>query len=278
MKAAQALYKKELVGYFQSPVAYVFLIVFLLSTVGTTFFLGRFFESGQASLEIFFLFHPWLYLFLVPAAGMGLWAEERSQGTLEILFTLPISLWGAVTAKFLAAWSFLGIALALTFPMVLTLWYLGSPDNGVMLAGYLGSFLMAGAYLQKDHPKSRRTLEKVYELFPVLEQRSPQIAGTLSGGEQQMLAIGRAFMSEPKLLCIDEPSTGLAPLVRREVFEKISEINRMGITILLVEQEVSLVFKMSCRNYVLSSGKIIAQGSGQQLLEDEVLRKTYLGL
>ncbi len=138
--------------------------------------------------------------------------------------------------------------------------------------------LMAGAYLQKDHPKSRRTLEKVYELFPVLEQRSPQIAGTLSGGEQQMLAIGRAFMSEPKLLCIDEPSTGLAPLVRREVFEKISEINRMGITILLVEQEVSLVFKMSCRNYVLSSGKIIAQGSGQQLLEDEVLRKTYLGL
>ncbi|OGH00269.1 MAG: ABC transporter permease [Candidatus Lambdaproteobacteria bacterium RIFOXYD1_FULL_56_27] len=161
MKAAQALYKKELVGYFQSPVAYVFLIVFLLSTVGTTFFLGRFFESGQASLEIFFLFHPWLYLFLVPAAGMGLWAEERSQGTLEILFTLPISLWGAVTAKFLAAWSFLGIALALTFPMVLTLWYLGSPDNGVMLAGYLGSFLMAGAYLAVSSLTSALTRNQV---------------------------------------------------------------------------------------------------------------------
>ena len=138
--------------------------------------------------------------------------------------------------------------------------------------------LLAGAYLQNDPKKSRETLDKVYELFPVLKQRSPQIAGTLSGGEQQMLAIGRAFMSEPKLLCIDEPSTGLAPRLRQEVFEKISEINRMGITILLVEQEVSLVFKMSCRNYVLSSGKIIAQGTGQQLLEDEVLRKTYLGL
>jgi branched-chain amino acid transport system ATP-binding protein len=138
--------------------------------------------------------------------------------------------------------------------------------------------LMAGAYLQKDKKKSRETLNKVYELFPVLKQRSPQIAGTLSGGEQQMLAIGRAFMSDPKLLCIDEPSTGLAPRIRQEVFEKISEINRMGITILLVEQEVSLVFKMSCRNYVLSSGKVIAQGTGQQLLEDEVLRKTYLGL
>ena len=138
--------------------------------------------------------------------------------------------------------------------------------------------LLAGAYLQRDPPKSRETLDKVYELFPVLKQRSPQIAGTLSGGEQQMLAIGRAFMSEPKLLCIDEPSTGLAPRLRQEVFEKISEINRMGITILLVEQEVSLVFKMSCRNYVLSSGKIIAQGTGQQLLADEVLRKTYLGL
>lgn len=138
--------------------------------------------------------------------------------------------------------------------------------------------LLAGAYLQKDPKKSRETLDKVYELFPVLKQRSPQIAGTLSGGEQQMLAIGRAFMSEPKLLCIDEPSTGLAPRLRQEVFEKIAEINRLGITILLVEQEVSLVFKMSCRNYVLSSGKIIAQGTGEQLLEDEVLRKTYLGL
>ncbi len=138
--------------------------------------------------------------------------------------------------------------------------------------------LLAGAYLQIDRKKRSDTLDKVYALFPLLQQRSRQIAGTLSGGEQQMLAIGRAFMSDPKLLCIDEPSTGLAPLIRREVFDKISEISRLGITILLVEQEVGSVFQMAHRNYVLSSGKIIAQGTGRQLLADEVLRKTYLGL
>jgi branched-chain amino acid transport system ATP-binding protein len=138
--------------------------------------------------------------------------------------------------------------------------------------------LLAGAYLQKDRQKSRETLDKVYDLFPLLKDRTRQISGTLSGGEQQMLAIGRALMSEPQLLCIDEPSTGLAPIMRKEVFEKIVEIKRLGITILLVEQEVSTVFKMASRNYVLSSGKILAQGTGQQLLADEVLRKTYLGL
>jgi branched-chain amino acid transport system ATP-binding protein len=115
-------------------------------------------------------------------------------------------------------------------------------------------------------------------LFPVLKARSKQISGTLSGGEQQMLAIGRALMSGPKLLCIDEPSTGLAPILRAEVFEKIAEILTLGITILLVEQEVSTVFKMASRNYVLSSGKIIAEGIGDELLQDEILRKTYLGL
>jgi branched-chain amino acid transport system ATP-binding protein len=138
--------------------------------------------------------------------------------------------------------------------------------------------LLAGAYLQKDRQKSRETLGKIYDLFPLLKERTRQISGTLSGGEQQMLAIGRALMSEPQLLCIDEPSTGLAPIMRKEVFEKIVEIKRLGITILLVEQEVSTVFRMASRNYVLSSGKIIAQGTGQQLLADEVLRKTYLGL
>jgi len=138
--------------------------------------------------------------------------------------------------------------------------------------------LMAGAYLQKDKKKNQDTLSKVYDLFPVLKERSKQISGTLSGGEQQMLAIGRAFMSDPKLLCIDEPSTGLAPKTRAEVFEKILQINRLGITILLVEQEVSTVFKMTKRNYVLSSGKIIAQGTGEELMEDEIIRKTYLGL
>jgi branched-chain amino acid transport system ATP-binding protein len=138
--------------------------------------------------------------------------------------------------------------------------------------------LHAGAYLDKNVNRIQKNLESVYRLFPVLKVRSKQISGTLSGGEQQMLAIGRALMSGPTLLCIDEPSTGLAPILRAEVFEKISEIQKLGITILLVEQEVSTVFKMASRNYVLSSGKIIAEGTGEQLLQDEVLRKTYLGL
>ena len=138
--------------------------------------------------------------------------------------------------------------------------------------------LHAGAYLLVEKKEVQDNLEKVYQLFPILQKRSNQVSGTLSGGEQQMLALARALMSRPKLMCIDEPSTGLAPILRRHVFEKIIEIRNLGITLLLVEQEVSTVFKMASRNYVLSSGKIIAEGTGEQLLQDEVLRKTYLGL
>jgi branched-chain amino acid transport system ATP-binding protein len=138
--------------------------------------------------------------------------------------------------------------------------------------------LHAGAYLLMEKKEIQDNLAKVYQLFPVLDKRSKQISGTLSGGEQQMLALGRALMSRPKLMCIDEPSTGLAPILRRDVFQKIVEIRKLGITLLLVEQEVSTVFKIASRNYVLSSGKIIAEGTGEQLLQDEVLRKTYLGL
>jgi branched-chain amino acid transport system ATP-binding protein len=138
--------------------------------------------------------------------------------------------------------------------------------------------LRAGAYLRRDPQGTREDLDKVYRLFPVLSKRSGQIAGTLSGGEQQMLAIGRALMSRPRLLCIDEPSTGLAPIIRAELFQKIAEIRAEGITILLVEQEVGSVFNMSSRNYVLSSGKIIAEGTGEELLKDEVLKRTYLGI
>ena len=138
--------------------------------------------------------------------------------------------------------------------------------------------LYAGAYLLIEKKEVQDNLEKVYQLFPVLNKRSNQISGTLSGGEQQMLAIGRALMSRPRLMCIDEPSTGLAPLIRKQVFEKIVEIRNFGITLLLVEQEVSTVFKIASRNYVLSSGKIIAEGTGEHLLQNEVLRKTYLGL
>jgi branched-chain amino acid transport system ATP-binding protein len=138
--------------------------------------------------------------------------------------------------------------------------------------------LTVGSYLLKDKDEVRDNLSKVYQLFPVLQNRTKQISGTLSGGEQQMLAVGRALMSKPKLLCIDEPSTGLAPILRAEVFQKIGDISKLGITVLLVEQDVSTVFKMASRNYVLSSGKIIAQGTGEQLLQNEVVRKTYLGL
>ncbi|MBI4776444.1 MAG: ABC transporter ATP-binding protein [Deltaproteobacteria bacterium] len=138
--------------------------------------------------------------------------------------------------------------------------------------------LKAGAYLVSNKRRNREQLENIYELFPVLSGRSSQISGTLSGGEQQMLAIARALMSQPKLLCIDEPSTGLAPMLRKEVFLKILGIRNLGITVLVVEQEVRAVFKMTNRNYVLSSGKIIAQGTGDELLGDEVIRKTYLGL
>jgi branched-chain amino acid transport system ATP-binding protein len=138
--------------------------------------------------------------------------------------------------------------------------------------------LMAGAYLHSGKGQTSADLDKVFQLFPVLAKRLDQVSGTLSGGEQQMLAVGRALMSRPKLLCIDEPSTGLAPLMRQEVFKKILEIRDTGVTILLVEQEVASVFAMTDRNYVLSSGRIIAQGKGEDLLQDEVIRKTYLGL
>lgn len=144
---AWAVCKRELGGYFFTPVAYVFIVIFLLLTGVFTFQLGGFFERGQADLRPFFESHPWLYLFLVPAVGMRLWAEERKQGTLELLMTLPIPLWAAVVGKFIAAWLFCGIALALTFPIWLSVNYLGRPDNGVIAAAYLGSWLMAGGFL-----------------------------------------------------------------------------------------------------------------------------------
>ena len=141
------VFKREFLGYFRSPVAYVFLSVFLIASVGTAFFLGRFFKGNLASLESFFVFHPWLFLFLIPAAGMRLWSEEKRTGTIELLFTLPVTTLEAVFGKFLAAWAFLGLAIGLSFPMIFTVGYLGDPDWGVIFSSYLGSILMAGAYL-----------------------------------------------------------------------------------------------------------------------------------
>lgn len=139
--------KRELGGYFTSPIAYVFLVIFLLLTGFFTFTVGSFFERGEASLVSFFTWHPWLYLFLVPAVGMRLWSEERRLGTMELLLTMPVTTWQAILAKFLASWLFLALALALTFPVIITVNYLGDPDNGVIVAGYVGSVLLSGAYL-----------------------------------------------------------------------------------------------------------------------------------
>jgi ABC-2 type transport system permease protein len=144
---ALAIFRRELRSYFATPVAYVFIVIFLVLAGAFTFYLGGFYERGQADLQPFFSFHPWLYLFLVPAVAMRLWSEERKSGTIELLLTLPVTMWQAVLGKFLAAWAFIGIALALTFPIWITVNYLGEPDNGVILAGYLGSLLMAGAFL-----------------------------------------------------------------------------------------------------------------------------------
>ncbi len=147
MRLTFVIMGRELAGYFSTPVAYVFLVIFLALVGAFTFFLGGFFDRGQADLQAFFNFHPWLYLFLIPSIGMRLWAEERKTGTIELLLTLPLSSMNIVVGKFLAAWAFTAIALALTFPIWITVNYLGEPDNGVIVASYLGSLLMAGAFL-----------------------------------------------------------------------------------------------------------------------------------
>ena len=147
MSPMRAIFRRELASYFATPVAYVFIVIFLVLAGAFTFYLGGFYERGQADLLPFFNFHPWLYLFLVPAVSMRLWSEERKSGTIELLLTLPVTMWQAVLGKFLAAWAFLCIALALTFPIWITVNYLGEPDNGVIFASYLGSALMAGAFL-----------------------------------------------------------------------------------------------------------------------------------
>ncbi len=147
MRNVLAVTRRELAAYFTTPLAYVFIVVFLALAGALTFYAGGFFERGQADLQAFFVFHPWLYLFFAPAIAMRLWAEEKRTGTIELLMTLPVRTGEAVVGKFLAAWLFVGLALALTFPMWITVEYLGEPDNGVILVSYLGSWLLAGAFL-----------------------------------------------------------------------------------------------------------------------------------
>lgn len=145
--AMQVIFRRELASYFATPLAFVFIVIFLMLSGFVTFELGNFYYRGQADLEAFFSYHPWLYLFLVPAIAMRIWAEERKTGSIELLLTLPVTVWDAVLAKFLAAWVFIGLALSLTFPIWITVNYLGAPDNGVIVAAYLGSWLMSGGFL-----------------------------------------------------------------------------------------------------------------------------------
>ena len=147
MRNVGIIMRRELASYFATPLAYVFILIFLVLANWFTFYLGAFFERGQADLQWFFYWHPWLYLFLIPAISMRLWAEERKSGSIELLMTLPVTLWEAVIGKYLAAWVFAGMTLALTFPMWITVNYLGNPDNGTILAAYIGSLLLAGGYL-----------------------------------------------------------------------------------------------------------------------------------
>lgn len=147
MSQISPVFKREFLGYFRSPVAYVFLSVFVFASIGLAFFVGGFFKGNQATMQGYFSFYPWLFLFLIPAAGMRLWSEEKRVGTVELLFTLPITTLEAVLGKFIAAWAFLTLAILLSLPMAATIGYLGSPDWGIVFTTYLGSILMAGSYL-----------------------------------------------------------------------------------------------------------------------------------
>ncbi|WP_337876729.1 ABC transporter permease subunit [Elioraea sp.] len=161
MRTTLIVARRELAAYFATPVAYVFIVIFLVMLGALTFQVGNFFDRGQADLAPFFTFLPWLYLLLIPAITMRLWAEERRSGTIELLLTLPVAMWQAVVGKFLAAWAFAAIALALTFPMVITVNVLGTPDNGVILAGYAGALLIAGCYLSIGAALSATTRNQV---------------------------------------------------------------------------------------------------------------------
>lgn len=194
--------RRELTGYFATPVAYVFLVIFLVMTGIFSFYLGNFYERGLADLAPFFRFHPWLYLFLVPAISMRLWAEERRSGTLELLLTLPLTTIQAVLGKYLAAWLFLGLALVLTFPMWITVNYLGAPDNGVILAAYIGSWLMAGGFLAIGSCMSALTRNQVVAFilsvvvcFLFLLSGLPMVMNLFNDWAPQILLDGIAGLS-----------------------------------------------------------------------------------
>lgn len=185
--------RREMASYFATPVAYVFIVIFLIMAGAFTFYLGGFFEREIADLEPFFRFHPWLYLFLVPAIGMRLWAEERKYGTIELLLTLPVTATEAVLGKFLAAWLFIGLALLLTFPVWITVNVLGNPDNGVILAAYVGSWLMAGGFLAISACMSALTRNQVVAFILAVVV----CFGFLLSGLPMVLDLFRGWLPQP---------------------------------------------------------------------------------
>lgn len=202
MAAIMNIMRREITSYFATPVAYVFIVIFLVMNGVFTFYLGNFYERGIADLGPFFRYHPWLFLFLVPAISMRMWAEERKSGTIELLLTLPLTLWQAVIAKFLAAWIFLGISLALTVPVWLTVNYLGQPDNGVILAAYAGSWLMAGGFLAIGSCMSALTRNQVVAFilsvvtcFIFLLSGLPMVMNLFTGWAPQIVMDGIANLS-----------------------------------------------------------------------------------
>lgn len=214
---AMVVMRRELTSYFATPVAYVFIVIFLVMSAAFTFYLGGFYEREIADLEPFFRFHPWLYLFLVPAVGMRLWAEERKSGTIELLLTLPITASEAVIGKFVAAWLFVGLALALTFPIWITVNVLGDPDNGVIVAGYVGSWLMAGGFLAISACLSAATRNQVVAFilavavcFGFLLSGLPMVLDLFRGWLPQALVDGIANLSF--LMHFDSISRGVIDL------------------------------------------------------------------
>ena len=202
MNVIGALFRRELQSYFSTPVAYVFIVIFLVLMGAFTFYLGNFYERGQADLGPFFIFHPWLYLLLVPAIAMRLWAEERKTGSIELLMTLPITPWQAVLGKYLAAWAFTGVALLLTFPIWITVNYLGDPDNGAIVAAYIGSFLMAGGFLAIGACLSATTRNQVIAFvitivvcFVFLASGFPMVLDFFTSWAPQILVDGIAALS-----------------------------------------------------------------------------------
>ncbi len=197
-----AIMRRELRSFFVTPMAWVFLVIFLVLAGILTFYTGDFYERGQADLQPFFVVHPWLYLILVPAVTMRMWAEEAKGGTLELLLTLPATLWQAMLGKFLAAWLFIGLALALTFPIWLTVNYLGAPDNGVIFAGYLGSWLMAGSFVAIGACLSALTRSQVVAFVLtatvcvlLILAGQPQVLDFFSGALPRKLVNALAYLS-----------------------------------------------------------------------------------